>query len=242
MTIAGRFATALAGVSEPDLAGPELLPVRLSRACAAVLEVDGAGLSTAGTGGRRVPLGGSSAVASTAERMQFTAGEGPCTTSQRTGRPVFAVEEDLRRTWPMFAELLLRGTPFRGVVALPLRSAPYGDGALDLYVTRAAAVAELDVFTAVAVGELVTSALSDAAVWSSWSAAEGPDWLHGPAPRRRARVWEAIGKVGVALDIGPPEALALLRADAYTAGRSVDEVAADLLAGRRPPEELRSAD
>ncbi|WP_231839550.1 ANTAR domain-containing protein [Blastococcus saxobsidens] len=173
--------------------------------------------------------------------MQFTAGEGPCTASQRTGQPVFAVEEDLRRRWPMFADLLLGGTPFRAVIALPLRPGPYGDGALDLYVTRAAAVAELDVFAAVAVGELVTSALTDAAVWSSWSPAEGPGWLHGPVPRRRAAVWEAIGKVSVALDVDPTDALALLRTDAYTAGRSVDEVAADLLAGR-PPEDLRPGD
>ena len=239
MTIAGRFQDALVRQSGRDLDGPELLPVRLSRACAAVLRVDGAGLSVADATGRRLPLGASSAEAAAAERMQFTAGEGPCDTAQRRGEPVFAVEEDLRRRWPMFAGLLLGGSPYRGVVALPLPSAPSGDGVLDLYFARASAVAELDVFDAVAVGELVSSALSDAAVLSTWSPAEGPGWLHGPAPRRRASVWEAMGKVSVALDVDAAEALALLRTDAYTAGRSVDDVAADLLAGRRLPEDLR---
>jgi hypothetical protein len=242
VTIAGRFEAALAQESDPALGGPELLPVRLSRACAAVLRVDGAGLSMADAGGRRVPLGASNVAASTAERLQFTAGEGPCVSSQRTGQPVFAVEEDLRRRWPMFADLLLGGTPFRAVVALPLQPAPSGDGALDLYFTDAAAVAELDVFAAVAVGELVASELSDAAVWSTWSSAEGPEWLHGPVPRQRAAVWEVMGKVSVALDVDPAEALALLRTDAYTTGLSVDEVAADLLAGRRPLEALRPRD
>ena len=240
MPIAERFTAALAAVSAPALAAPQLLPVRLSRACARVLGVDGAGLSMADASGRRVPLGASSSTASDAERMQFTAGEGPCTASQRTGQPVFAVEEDLRRRWPMFAALLLEGTPYRGVIALPLRSPPSGDGALDLYLTHDAAVAEVDVFDAVATGELVSSALGDAALWSTWSADEGPDWLLGPAPRGRAAVWEAAGKVGIALDVGPDEALALLRAHAYTAGRSVDEVAAEVLAGRRSPEDLRA--
>lgn len=239
MTIGSRFDAALARESDPGLAGPELLPVRLSRACAALLGVDGAGLSLVDGTGRRIPLGGSSPAASSAERMQFTAGEGPCLTSQSTGQPVFAVEEDLRRRWPMFAGLLLGGTPFRAVVALPLHPGPVGDGALDLYFTRAPAVAELDVFEAVAIGELVASSLGDAAVWSTWTPAEGPGWLHGPAPRRRAAVWEAMGKLSVALDIDAAEALGRLRTDAYTSGRSVDDVAAELLTGRRPVEDLR---
>ncbi|MGY2082732.1 ANTAR domain-containing protein [Blastococcus sp. SYSU DS0539] len=239
MTIGSRFAAALAQEADPRLAGPELLPVRLSRACAALLGVGGAGLSLVDGTGRRLPLGASNPATSSAERMQFTAGEGPCMTSQATGQPVFAVDEDLRRRWPMFAELLLGGTPFRAVVALPLQPGPVGDGALDLFFTRTSAVAELDVFEAVAVGELVTSALGDAAVWSTWTPAEGPDWLHGPAPRRRAAVWEAMGKVSVALDVDPTEALALMRTDAYTSGRSVDDVAAELLTGRRRAEDLR---
>ncbi|WP_346622018.1 GAF domain-containing protein [Blastococcus montanus] len=239
MTIADRFRAALAEVSAAEPAGPELLPERLSRACARVLAVDGAGLSMVDATGRWVPLGSSGPVAAAAERMQFTAGDGPCTTSQRRGQPVFAVEEDLRQRWPVFAGLLLGGTPFRAVVALPLRPSPSGDGALDLYFTRPAAVPELDVFAAVAVGQLVSSALSDAAVWSTWSPAEGPGWLQGPAPRRRAAVWEAMGKVGIALDVDPADALALMRAAAATTGRSVDDLAADLLSGREPVESLR---
>ena len=239
MSIGGRFDAALARLSDPALAGPEALPLRLSRACAELLRVDGAGLVLADGTGRRLPLGASDPAAASAERMQFTAGEGPCATADVTGQPVFAVEEELRRRWPIFAGLLLGGTPFRAVVALPLRPGPAGEGALDLYFTRSAAVVDLDVFEAVAVGELVSSALSDAAVWSTWTPAEGPDWLHGPAPRQRAAVWEAVGKLGVAHDIDPGEALALLRTEAYTSGRSVEEVAAALLSGRRSMEDLR---
>ena len=240
VTIADRFAAALAA-QPAGPADPELLPVRLSRACVVVLGVDAAGLSTVDAAGRWLPLGASEPLACAAERMQFTAGEGPCTASREAGQPVLAVEEDLRRRWPAFAAQLLPGSPYRGVIALPLRPAPWGAGALDLYVTDAAAVAAVDVFAATAVGELVSAALSDATIWSTWTAEEGPDWLGGPASRQRARVWEAMGRISLDLDVPAEDALALLRADARTGGRSVDDVAAELLAGSRDPADLRTA-
>ena len=153
---------------------------------------------------------------------------------------MFAVEEDLLRRWPVFADLLLGETPFRAVVALPLLPALAGDGAMDLFFTRPDEVTDLDVFEALAVGELVTSALSEAAVWSDLVARGRPGVAarspappprrgvggHGPARRRpRARP--------------RPRRSPCMRAYAYGSGRSVDDVAADLLAGRLQPDELR---
>jgi hypothetical protein len=232
VTIASRFEAALEEVTEPGLAGPELLPVRLARACAQILEVEAAGISLVGQHGERIPLGASSEAAAKAERLQFTIGDGPCSAAQRTGQPVFAVVADLRRRWPPFADLLLAQTPFRAVVALPLQPALIGSGAIDLFFVDEHRVTDLEVFDAMAVGELVASELSEAAVWSTWDADRGPEWLHGPTPTRRAAVWEAMGKLSVSLDGDTGTALALLRAFAYASGRSVDEIAADLLDGR----------
>lgn len=231
MTIAGRFEAALDDADAPGLRGPELLPVRLARACARTLRVDGAGLSLVDAAQQRVPLGASSEEAATAERLQFTVGAGPCMTAQETRQPVFALEQDLRRRWPVFTDLLFGSTPFRAVVALPLQPALAGAGAIDLYFRDPDDVPGLDVFEALAVGGLVSSALSEAAVWSSWSPAEGPDWLQGPTPQRRAAVWEAMGKVGVELEVDTPAALALMRAAAYGGERTIEDVAADVLAG-----------
>lgn len=236
MTIAGRFEEALEAVDH--LGGPELLPVRLSLACTRMLGVDGAGISIF-SDGRRIPLGASSEAAMLAERLQFTAGEGPCMAAQRSGEPVFAPLGELRRRWPPFAELLVGRTPYRAVVALPLREAIAGLGAIDLYFAREEDVPELDVFEALAVGDLVTSTLSETAVWSTWSPARGPDWLHGPAAQRRGEVWEAMGLVALAMDVDAAAALALLRATAYGSGRTVDDVADDLLAGRLAVADLR---
>ena len=229
MTIAGRFRKALSDAEEPGLAGPELLPVRLAVAAARMLEVDGAGISGVDLAGRPVPLGASSEEVSTAERLQFTTGGGPCMTARETCSPVFVTDEDLLRRWPLFADLLLGTTTFRAVVALPLRPGPAGDGAIDLFFTGSDQVTDLDVFEATAVAELVTSALSEAAVWSPGT---GPEWLHGASPHRRAAVWEALGMLDVELGVPASAALALLRAHAYGSDRSVDDVAADLLTGR----------
>jgi hypothetical protein len=215
--------------------------VRLARACARTLSVDDAGLSLVDASQQRVPLGASSDVAEVAERLQFTVGAGPCIAAQEARQPVFAVEEDLRRRWPVFAELLFGATPFRAIVALPLQPALAGPGAIDLYFRHSTEVLGLDVFEAVAVGELVTSHLSDAAVWSEWSPAAGPQWLLGPTPQRRAAVWEAMGKLSVDLEVSAPAALDLLRAHAYGAGRTVDDIAGELLSGQLRAADLRSA-
>ncbi|MFW3172762.1 GAF domain-containing protein [Geodermatophilus sp. CPCC 206100] len=240
MSIAARFTAALHLESDSELATPELLPVRLARACARMLEVDGAGLSVRDPAGRRIPLGGSSHDAANAERLQFTAGTGPCETAQENREPVFAALADLRRRWPSFAGLLVERTPFCAVVAFPLGETLAGPGALDLFFVDEDAVTDLDVFEAVAVGDLVTSALGDAAVWSQWSPQGGPAWLHGPAAEHRARVWEAAGRTSMALDVDVPAALDLLRAAAWSADRTVEDLAADLAAGRLDPTDLRT--
>ena len=242
MSIAVRFRAALDDVREPDLADPELLPSRLARACARTLGVDGAGLSVSTDGESRLPLGASSPTAALAERLQFTAGDGPCESAQRHQEPVFAASTDLRRRWPAFARLLAEHTPYRAVVALPIGETLAGPGALDLFFTDEAAVPQLDVFEAMAVGDLTCAALGDAAVWAPWSPRGGPAWLHGPAAQRRALVWTAIGRVAMAQDTSAPAALDVLRAAAGRTGRTVDDLAGDVVAGRVDPDELPQPD
>jgi hypothetical protein len=151
---------------------------------------------------------------------------------------VFVVEEDMQRRWPAFHDLLRVRTPYRGIVALPMRQELAGAGAIDLYFRRPADVAELDVFAAMAVGELVTTSLAEAAIWSSWTETDGPEWLHSPAAEHRARVWQAMALIGAAQDLEADEALAVLRAQAYAQGGTVDDLADDLVSGRADPREV----
>jgi len=243
MTLAARFTAAVAAAAAED-GDPDdlhLLPERLSRAAVRVLPADGAGLSVRAGPGGRTPLGGSSAEAGMAERLQFTAGEGPCLQAHVDGQPVFVVADDLRRRWPVYSKRLFAETPYRGAVALPLRSALAGLCVLDLYFSDPADVPRLDVFDALAVGELMTSALSDAVIWTTWNESQGPDWLHSPAAARRAAVWQAVGELSMALDLDAPQALAMLRAHATAAASSVDDVAHALVTGQLQVTALRGA-
>lgn len=232
MTLAQRFADALAAEAADSGDAPELLPVRLARAGARVLPVAGLGISVQSGELGRCPLGSSTEDADLAERLQFTAGQGPCTAAFTSGRPVFALPEDMAHRWPEFARQLTGRTPFRGIAALPFRRGLAGVGALDLYLTDPADVPRLDVFDAFTVADLITTALSEAVVWSTWSEASGPDWLRSPAAERRTGVWRALGRVSLDLDVGVPAALGVLRGHAGSAGRTVDDVAGDLLSGR----------
>jgi hypothetical protein len=238
MDVGTRFAKVLAADRVQD-ADPDLLPERLTRAAAAVLPVDGVGLSVHGTADLRTPLAASSHMAATAEALQFTAGRGPCMLSAESRLPVFATEKLLAQRWPVFHELLVTRTPLRGVLALSLPGRLRGIGDMDLYFTDPDGPAAIDVDDARCVAELVSAQLAPAADWSIWTQATVPDWPNTPDARRRGRLWMAVGMVIFALRMPPADALALLRGSAYATDRTVDELAADLIERRLGPGELR---
>jgi hypothetical protein len=225
---------------ERDLPGPELLPVRLARACAELLPVAGAGLSVFFAPDRRLPLGGSDPIADTAERLQFTVGEGPCLTAHGTGQPVVADEDALRERWPAFHDALVARTPIRGIISLPLHGALHDIGALDLYLQPPGQVRDLGLADALA----VTTALSDcfaAAMDSEPRTESGPSWLDAPAAGRRAMVWQAVGFVSTGLEMQSTDALAVLRAHAFVHGLDLDDVAGSVLERRLSLAELSQA-
>jgi hypothetical protein len=236
--VAIRFLEALDDDASAAGADPDLLPERLAHAAAAVLPVDGAGLSLHGEAGRRTPLAASSEVAATAERLQFTAGSGPCLLAAEVGLPVFANEEILARRWPAFHDLLVTHTPLRSVLALSLHGRLQAVGGMDLYFADPGGVTAVDVFEARCVAELVSDHLDVAADWSVWTPTELPAWSDTPDAQRRGRLWMAVGMLMLALEASAPDALAVLRGYAYAAGRTADDVALDLVERRLQPDQL----
>ena len=103
-------------------------------ACGRLLPIAGAGLGLMNDA-FRVPLGASDDLASAAERLQFTQGEGRCLDASKHCRLVIAGPVDIEQRWPAFARELFNLTPYRAVISLPLPLEPDLGAALDLYLS-----------------------------------------------------------------------------------------------------------
>lgn len=218
--------------------GPELLPTRLMRACAAVLPVDAAGLSIFTKFGHRVPLGASDDTAALAERLQFTTGQGPCLTAHDQDRAVLATGVVMADRWPVFSNELLARTPYRSILSFPIDGHGWGgDAALDLYfrqphpVLQEAALDDL---------QEVTDLIGDLLVTGAEVPGPGtePAWLDNDAVTARSQVWIAVGMINVALRLNTLDALATLRGYAYSHGSTIDHIAQDLTRRELPIQAL----
>jgi hypothetical protein len=233
MDLAERYRAAVsAAVTEAQDDGT-LLPTLLSQACVEVLPVQGAGITA--TDELRVPLGASDPVAALAERLQTTAGDGPCLEAVQTPLPVTAGSDAIRHRWPVFAADFLARTPYRSVAALPL--IPPGStrriGALDLYRTALEPMDPALLFAvATAVADPVAALLTAAPIREDAAGLPMPVWLDSDRVHARMDVWAAVGMVAAAASLPTADALALLRAHAFAGGRTLDDAAARLLAGQ----------
>lgn len=220
------MATVIAGLEADDDA-TDALPAVLARACVQVLPVAGAGISS--TNQLRVPLGASDSTVVRAERLQTTLGEGPCLTATSTSMPVRATASMMASRWPVFHQELLRQTPYRTIVSLPLQSHQRLFAALDLYSTDEVAFAHL------ALDEIqaeVADPLASMLVTQPHTTEPGqedlPAWLDSGRVRERMKVWVSIGMLMETGLLTNTEALSVLRAYAYTHDTTLDELAAQL--------------
>ncbi len=222
MTLVDDFASAYASI-RTGAAEPELAPIGLAKACVAVLPVAGAGISMFSGTDIRVPVGASDRDAAEAERLQFTADEGPCLDAHRTSCPVLATGPVLAIRWPDFHHRLVASTPFRSIFSFPLQGELSGVGSVDLYCRGASEAEDLDVDDVDAIAGLVTEKLLAADVFTE--PATDPRWLEGPGAIGRHQVLIAMGMISVAQGLEADVALAELRRYASDNDQTVDLVA-----------------
>jgi len=208
---------------------------RESSLCApflSVLPVTGAAVSVlAGVSGQST-MCSSDPTAARLDELQFDLGEGPCWDAMATRRPV--LHADFRREqtdeWPMFRRAVHedpRGSGVQAVYAFPLFVGSLDIGAVDLYSTSRTPLQSHEVIDAselasVAAWQVLRRILSDTA----------SDDAAGPSTYNRREVHQATGMVLAQLDITAEEAALLLRAHAFSSGRSVAEVANDIVERR----------
>jgi hypothetical protein len=158
--------------------------------------------------------------------LQFSLGEGPCLDAFLMGTPVLAADlsADGDR-WPVFSPAAVE----LGVLAefsLPMQFGASAVGILDLSRQEPVMLSEEDLADAFAAADIATDAvllLQDAADGAELSR------LLEPAGHDRMVVHQATGMVSVQLDVTVADALATLRAAAFQTGRSIHQIAVDVV-------------
>ncbi|MFJ9834329.1 GAF and ANTAR domain-containing protein [Streptomyces sp. NPDC101169] len=229
-----HLSDALAAAARAVRDDPQRMPEALCHACVRLLPVTGASVSISGGRGVQVTWCASDRVAARLAELQYTLGDGPCQTSLDQGAPVIAADltadRDARR-WPVFAHEAA-GLGVLAVFSLPLGVSGAAVGTLDLYCDQVGGLSEPDLRTALWVRDAVTYALMSVqpAYGTDDEAEEGvASWLEA-SEADHTEVYQAVGMVMVQIEVDPEQALDRMRARAFAEGRTVSQVARDVLA------------
>lgn len=215
-----------------------------------LLGVDGACVSLIVGGQHRGVLCASDPVLARVEAAQFNLAEGPCWDATTSFRPVLVPDfaGSLAAAWPVFAAQTAT-EPVGAFYAFPLPPLADGLGALAMYRRKPGRLAAEMFDAAVALADLATVALlglpvcdpdldglhlnldldSDRASDSAENA-----WA-GSVLRDNAAVNQATGVIMAEFRIDAAQALARLRGYSFVTGRSLVEIADDLVSRRLQP-------
>ncbi|MCX4703664.1 GAF and ANTAR domain-containing protein [Streptomyces sp. NBC_01373] len=211
------------------------VPALLCQACVELLPITGASISiTDGTTVRALWCA-SDRTASRLAEAQYTLGDGPCQTALARTAPVLAADltrgPDARR-WPVFAHQATE-LGVQAVFSLPLGTSALAIGTLDLYRASPGALSDRDLRSALLARDAVTFAVltldSGTGDYAPADGAGVASWVEA-AEADHTEVHQAVGMVMVQLAVDPQQALDRLRARAFAQGRTVTEVAEDVLA------------
>jgi hypothetical protein len=196
-----------------------------------MLDVSGAGISMVTPAGTRSVVFSSDNTAARIEDLQFTIGEGPCVDAVTFGRPVLVGDLDnpddvLVERWPQFMAGA-RLAEVRAVFSFPLSIGAISIGALDLYSRQPLDVSDNWLSSALMAADAVALALL---LDTSLEGRSSEDF--DVLSTFQVQVHQATGMVQVQLDMSAEDALLTLRARAFSSGRPLTEISADVV-GRR---------
>lgn len=171
------------------------------------------------------------------EELQFVLGEGPTTDADRTLQPVLI--SDVAATgvrWLQFAAAA-RARGVGGVYAVPLQLGGVRLGVWSAYTPSDSRLEPTGI------SRLLRSADQARDLLLGDHESGGQAQQISQAVRLRVDVYQAQGMLMVALGISLTDALLRLRAMAYAEGLDINELAAELVSGRRPmPRESEGAE
>jgi hypothetical protein len=168
-------------------------------------------------------------VTETVEEVQYTLGEGPCIDAFTSGQPVLIpdLEADDGSRWPGYRDGAL-AAGVRGAFGFPILVGSVGIGALNLYQHEPGMLSDEQLADAVVLAHLVgRNVLAWQSVAGEGSLARQLEHI----PVNRAVVHQATGMISVQASTSVADAIALLRAYAFSTNRPVSEVASDVVRG-----------
>ncbi|TFC07258.1 ANTAR domain-containing protein [Cryobacterium mannosilyticum] len=215
------FAAAALELSEAAEGNPDLC-----RPFLRALPITGAAISTLGAPFGTETVCASDDRAAQIDEFQFDLGEGPCWEALTTRRPVLSA--DIRHTsgsWPIFARAIAT-TDVGGLFAFPMFIGSLNIGAVDLYSTRPGSLSTSQIDDATVLVDLVARQVLRRALPAR---PEVPDVIEEEGYSRRV-VHQATGMLLAQLDLPAADALLVLRGYAFSHGRTVRDVATDVVA------------
>jgi hypothetical protein len=192
--------------------------------------VSGAAISTIGGPLSPATICASDATARRLDEVQIDLGEGPCwdavARNSSIAAPDLAAPDETR--WPAFRDAI-HSSDIAAVFAFPLRIGQLRVGVVDLYSDRRGALAQTELRDAgnlagLAAHEVFRRALKVA------GAIDNPD--EDDDGLSRAIVHQATGMIIAQLDIAPDDAILVLKGRAFSTGRSMREIARDIVERR----------
>jgi hypothetical protein len=174
-------------------------------------------------------LAGAGRHAATIAELQFELGEGPCLQACASGIPVFLSDLTAEAArWPAFTPAAI-AAGVRAEFSLPLSVGPGGIGTLDLCRDEPGVLSELDLADA-----LVAADIARDAVLSLQEPASNADMatMLEMLGSDRLVIHQATGMIAAQLNDTIVNALARLRAAGFQSGRSIYDIAEDVVSRR----------
>jgi hypothetical protein len=213
------FDAAAATLREPgdDLAMAEVL--------VQAIPLTGASVSTLGQMLGSETISSSDRQVARLDELQFDLGEGPCWEALAAGGPVFepALQSRPQHVWPAFLAAVRR-EDVGSMFAFPLSVGPLRFGAIDFYDVRPRELSRSETEQAAALAGIVSRRVLRSAIDR---AGDPGDDDRNPFSRRV--VQQATGFVIAQLGVSAEDAELLLQGRAFVEGRSVRDVADDVL-------------
>lgn len=201
------------------------LPLRLCRTFVAIVDAEGGAITLAYTQPERVTLCATNATADRLEDLQEVLGEGPGHDAYTSGQIVEAVlDGEQTQRWPMFAQTARSAVGEAALYAFPMRSGSEVIGVITLY-----QAARRPLQQERADAQFLADAVGAAIVRDSGSRGD----LSSESWMVRDKIHQATGMVVAQLAIGPEDALALIRAYAFSEDMGLGSLAIEVIERRR---------